>query len=72
VLDASSMTFTSTPFMFYHNDKWHNPEVAEWMYRLMNDPEYYEQWRYKDTIDNYNMITIQCKEEKILKLPYIW
>ena len=26
------------------------------MYRLMNDPEYFEQWRFKDTIDNYNMI----------------
>ena len=36
--------------MFLHDDKWHDPEVAEWMYRMMNDPEYYEQWRFKDTM----------------------
>ena len=42
--------------MFYHKDKWHDPEVAEWVYRLMNDPEYYEQWRYKDAIDDYKSV----------------
>lgn len=26
------------------------------MYRLMNDPAYYERWFYKDTINNYNML----------------
>ncbi len=41
--------------MFLHNDKHHDPEVAEWMYRLMNDPDYYERWFYKDSINNYNM-----------------
>jgi hypothetical protein len=42
--------------MFLHDDKWHDPNVATWVYRLMNDPEYYEQFRYKDTINNYNML----------------
>jgi hypothetical protein len=35
-----------------YNDKMHDPEVAEWVYRLMNDSEYYEQWRYTDTIND--------------------
>jgi hypothetical protein len=42
--------------MFYRNDNTHDPEVAEWVYRLMNDPVYYEQWRYKDAIDDYNSV----------------
>ena len=25
-------------------------------YRMMNDPEYFEKWRFKDTINDYNMI----------------
>ena len=48
--------------MFLHNDKHHDPEVAEWMYRLMNDPEYYEQWRYKEVIDDYHMIIQECQK----------
>jgi hypothetical protein len=23
---------------------------------MMNDPEYFEKWRFKDTINNYNML----------------
>ena len=41
--------------MFY-DDKRHSPEVQEWCYRMMNDPEYFEKWRFKDTINDYNMI----------------
>ena len=40
--------------MFY--DKRHSPEVQEWCFRLMNDPEYFEKWRFKDTINDYNSI----------------
>ena len=40
--------------MFY--DKRHSPEVQEWCYRMMNDPEYFEKWRFKDTINDYNSI----------------
>ena len=40
--------------MFY--DKRHSPEVQEWVNRLMNDPEYFEKWRYIDTINVYNSI----------------
>ena len=48
--------------MFYDNDNIHNPEVAEWVYRMMNDPEHFEQWRFKDTIDDYNMIIEECQK----------
>ena len=41
-------------YMFY--DKRHSPEVQEWCYRMMNDPEYFEKWRFKDTINDYNMV----------------
>jgi hypothetical protein len=33
----------------------YSPEVQEW-YFLMNDPEYFERWRYTDNIDAYNNI----------------
>ena len=32
------------------------PEVQEWYYRMMNGPEYFERWRFKDTINDYNSI----------------
>jgi hypothetical protein len=48
--------------MFLHDDKWHDPDVATWMYRLMNDPEYYERWFYKDAMDDYNMIIAECQK----------
>jgi hypothetical protein len=48
--------------MFLHDDKWHGPDVASWMYRLMNDPKYYEQWRFKEAIDDYNVIIAHCQE----------
>src|SRR5918912_467498 len=28
-------------------------EAQEWCFRLMNDPEYFEKWRYIDTINDY-------------------
>ena len=31
-------------------------EVQEWCYRMMNDHEYFEKWRFKDTINDYNSI----------------
>ena len=34
----------------------HRTEVKEWCFRLMNDPEYFEKWRYIDTINYYNNI----------------
>jgi hypothetical protein len=40
--------------MFYDNK--HSLEVQEWCYRMMNDPDYFEKWRFKDTINDYNMI----------------
>ena len=40
--------------MFY--DKRHSPEAQEWYFRLMNDPNYFEKWRYIDTISDYNSI----------------
>jgi hypothetical protein len=46
--------------MFY--DKRHSPEVQEWYYRLMNDPEYFEKWRFKDTINDYNSIIAEFQK----------
>jgi hypothetical protein len=40
----------------FHDKSRHSPEVQEWYYRLMNDPEYFERWRYTDNIDAYNNI----------------
>ena len=34
----------------------HRSEAEEWCFRLMNDPEYFERWRYTDNIDVYNSI----------------
>ena len=34
----------------------HDPDVAEWLYRMMNDPDYYEKWFYKDAVEDYNNI----------------
>jgi hypothetical protein len=31
-------------------------EAEEWCFRLMNDPEYFEKWRYVDTINDYKSI----------------
>jgi hypothetical protein len=46
--------------MFY--DKRHSPEVQEWYYRVMNDPDYWEKFRYIDTINDYNMIIYECQK----------
>jgi ElaB/YqjD/DUF883 family membrane-anchored ribosome-binding protein len=41
--------------MFYDNKR-HSPEVHEWCYHMMNDSEYFEKWRFKDTMNDYNSI----------------
>jgi hypothetical protein len=47
--------------MFY--DKRHSPEVQEWCYRMMNDPEYFEKFRFKDTINDYNSIIEEFQKQ---------
>jgi hypothetical protein len=47
--------------MFY-DDKRHSPEVQEWVYRMMNDSEYFEKWMYTDNIDVYNSIIDECQK----------
>jgi hypothetical protein len=34
--------------------KRHSTEAEEWCFRLMNDPEQFEKWRYIDTINDYS------------------
>ena len=34
----------------------HDPDVESWHYRLMHDPEFFEKFRYLDSIDDYHMI----------------
>ena len=41
----------------------HSPEVQEWVYRLMNDPEYFEKWMYTDNINAYNSIIEECQKK---------
>jgi hypothetical protein len=38
------------------NKRQHHTEAQEWCFSMMNDPEYFEKWRYKDTITDYNSI----------------
>ncbi len=47
--------------MFHHREQ-HDPEVAKWCYRMMNDPSEWEKFRFKDSIDNYNMIIEECQK----------
>ena len=46
--------------MFY--DKRHSPGVQEWCYRMMNDPEYFEKFRYIDSINDYNSVIEECQK----------
>ncbi len=40
----------------------HNTEAQEWCFRLMNDPEYFEKWRYTDTINGYNILIAELQK----------
>jgi hypothetical protein len=42
--------------------KGHDPDVAKWLYRMMNDPDFYEQWRFLDTIDEYNNLIAESQK----------
>ena len=53
----------SNDMSIYDDRKRHNPEVHEWCFHMINDPEYFEQWRFKDTIDEYNMIIGECQKQ---------
>jgi hypothetical protein len=46
--------------MFY--DKRHSHEVQEWCYRMMNDPNQWEKWRYIDTLYDYNNIIAELQK----------
>jgi hypothetical protein len=48
--------------MFYDNKR-HSPEVQEWYYRLMNDPEYFERWRCTNTINDYSSIIEEFQKQ---------
>jgi hypothetical protein len=37
-------------------------EAQEWCFRLMNDPEYFEKWRYIDTINGYSSIIAEFQK----------
>jgi hypothetical protein len=39
-----------------HDKKRHRSEAQEWCFHLINDPEYFEKWRYIDSISVYNSI----------------
>jgi hypothetical protein len=42
--------------MAVDDKKRHRSEAQEWYFRLMNDPNYFENWRYIDTINDYSNI----------------
>jgi hypothetical protein len=37
-------------------------EPREWCIRLMNDPEYFEKWRYIDTMNDYNNLIAEFQK----------
>ena len=37
-------------------------EAQEWCFRLMKDPEYFEKWRYKDTINDYSNLIAEFQK----------
>ena len=42
--------------------KRHRSEAEEWSFRLMNDPEQFEKWRYIDTINEYNILIAEFQK----------
>jgi len=44
-----------------------SPEVEEWCFHLMNDPEYFEKWMYTDNINAYNINAYNSIIEKCQK-----
>lgn len=37
-------------------------EVEEWYFRLMNDPDEFEKFRYIDSINVYNSVIEECQK----------
>ena len=46
----------------YDDRKRHNPEVHEWCYRMINDPESWEKFRFKNAIYDYENIIAECRK----------
>jgi hypothetical protein len=42
--------------------KRHHSEAQEWCFSLMNEPEYFEKWRYTDTINDYNNLIVEFQK----------
>jgi hypothetical protein len=42
--------------------RYRRTEAQEWCFRLMNDPEYFEKWRYKHTIGGYNNLIAEFQK----------
>jgi hypothetical protein len=51
------------------NQKRYRIESQEWVYRLMNDPEYFERWMYTDNINAYNSIIEECEKKLYEQAP---
>jgi hypothetical protein len=49
--------------------KRYRTEAQEWCFRLMNDPEYFEKWRYTNTINDYNNLIIEEFQKLYDKTP---
>jgi hypothetical protein len=41
----------------------HDPKVHEWYYRMMNDPNQWEKFRFVDAIDDYNSIIEELQRQ---------
>jgi hypothetical protein len=48
--------------MAVDDEKQHSTEAQEWYFRLMNDPEYFEKWRYIDTINDYSNLIAEFQK----------
>jgi alpha-acetolactate decarboxylase len=44
------------------NEKRHRTEAQEWYFHLVNDPNEFEKCRYKDTINDYNILIAEFQK----------
>jgi hypothetical protein len=48
---------------YHYRDGFHDPEVEKWCIRMMSDPEYYENYFYKEPMSRYNDIIKELQEQ---------
>ena len=44
------------------DERHRSTKAQEWCFRIMNDTEYFEKWRYINTINDYNSIIAEFQK----------